>query len=109
MNKLTDSLKSAFDHVFYPRARSNDPTTSFEAAESIKEMAVQHCSKIYETLRNHGAMGKDSIAEKCGLDGNQVARRLSELERQGFIKLTGFKVKSKTGRMEREWVAIDKR
>ena len=53
-------------------------------------------------------MGKDSIAEKCGLDGNQVARRLSELERQGFIKLTGFKVKSKTGRFEREWAAIDK-
>jgi len=33
----------------------------------------------------------------------QVARRLHELERDGEICLTGKAVKSKSGRMEREW------
>jgi len=37
------------------------------------------------------------------LDSNQVARRLNELERDGEICLTGKVVKSKSGRMEREW------
>lgn len=108
MNKITDSLKTAFDHVFYPRARSEDPVTSYEAADSIKDMAAQHGQKIIDALTKYGPMGKDAIGEKCGLDGHQISRRLSELEKLGFIALTGFKVKSKTGRNEREWAAIDK-
>ena len=48
-------------------------------------------------------MGKDGIAAQTGLDSNQVARRLKELEEDGEISLTGQVVKSKSGRMEREW------
>ena len=112
MNKITDTIKAAFNSYFpdlqFPRVRANDPITSFEAADSIKEIAAEHCLKIIQALKEHGPMGKDAISAKCGLDSNQVARRMRELEIQGHIELTGRKVKSKTGRMEREWAAIDK-
>lgn len=113
MNKMTDTIKAAFNSYFpdlqFPRVRANDPITSFEAADSIKEIATEHHLKIIQALKKHGPMGKDAISAKSGLDSNQVARRMRELELQGYIALTGFKVKSDTGRNEREWTAIDKR
>jgi predicted transcriptional regulator len=113
MNKMTDTIKAAFGSYFpdlqFPRVRAKDPITSFEAADSIKEIAAEHQLKIIQALQEHGPMGKDGIAAKTSLDGNQVARRMRELEVQGYIKLTGFKVKSNTGRNEREWAVVDKR
>jgi hypothetical protein len=38
-----------------------------------------------------------------GLEGNQVARRMSELNRLGLVELTGRLTKSNSGRSEREW------
>jgi len=38
-----------------------------------------------------------------GLDGNQVARRMKELEKDGRVELTGRTTKSNSGRAEREW------
>ena len=90
-------------HHFEPLARANDPITSYQAAESVKEFAKQHQSVIFMCLLKHGALGKDGISKLTGLDSNQVARRLAELQRQGQIALTGRTVKSKSGRNEREW------
>ena len=87
----------------YPRARSTDPITSFEAAESARDLANRHGQTIVECLKNYGAMGKDGISDVTGLEPNQIARRLSELEKEGYIKLTGNTVKSKSNRNEREW------
>ena len=86
---------------FFLRARSADPITSFEAAKSIK--VEDHVVIIYECLKRYGPLGKDGISNNTNLDPNQVARRLSEMEKLGFITLTGNKVKSNTGRNEREW------
>jgi transcription initiation factor IIE alpha subunit len=88
---------------FEPLARATDPITSYQAAESVKESAKQHQSVIFMCLLKHGALGKDGISKLTGLDSNQVARRLAELQRQGQIALTGRTVKSKSGRNEREW------
>ena len=87
----------------FPRVRSSDPLTSFQAADSAKELAKKHWRVIVVCLFQHGPMGKDSIATHTGLDGNQVARRLKELETQGWIELTGKTVASKSKRQEREW------
>jgi predicted ArsR family transcriptional regulator len=84
-------------------ARNTDPSTSWAAADSAKDLAAKHAKIIFEALRKHGAMGKDGIAQITGLDGSQVARRLSELERNHKILLTGRNVQSKAGRFEREW------
>jgi hypothetical protein len=101
------NYKEAFKRIFvmpdFPRVRASDPVTSFEAAESIKQVAKDHYNTILECLRTHGALGKDGIASLTNLDGNQVARRLSEMKALGLIELTGNTVKSNSGRNEREW------
>ena len=90
------------DFIF-PRVRKSDPLTSFEAADSAKELAKKHGSIIVQCLVQHGPLGKDGIATHTGLDGNQVARRLPELAKIGLVELTGQVTKSKSGRAEREW------
>ena len=100
-------IKSAFDRIFkmpdFPRVRTTDPLTSFEAAEAIKPVVSQHHQIILECLQIHGALGKDGISALTNLDGNQVARRLNEMRVLGLIHLTGKTVKSNSGRNEREW------
>jgi len=100
-------IKSAFDKMFnlseFPRVRKTDPETSFQAAESIKPVVNQHYQVILECLQTYGALGKDGIASLTNLDGNQVARRLNEMQKIGLIQLTGKTVKSDSGRSEREW------
>jgi transcription initiation factor IIE alpha subunit len=89
--------------MLHPRVRNTDPLTSWQAAGSAKDLASRHARLIVDCLEKYGAMGKDGIAAQTGLESNQVARRLNELERDGEICLTGKVVKSKSGRMEREW------
>jgi len=101
--------KDAFKRIFaipeFPRVRSSDPLTSFEAAESIKDSVPQHHQVILDCLQQHGPLGKDGISARTDLDGNQVARRLNEMKIIGLIELTGNTVKSNSGRNEREWQA----
>ena len=89
--------------MLHPRVRNTDPLTSWQAAGSAKDLANRHARLIVDCLTKYGAMGKDGIAAQTGLDSNQVARRLKELEEDGEISLTGQVVKSKSGRTEREW------
>jgi len=100
-------IKSAFDKMFnlpnFPRVRTTDPLTSFEAAESIKPVASKHYLIILDCLQTHGALGKDGISSLTKLESNQVARRLNEMQKIGLIHLTGRTVKSNSGRNEREW------
>jgi transcription initiation factor IIE alpha subunit len=89
--------------MLHPRVRNTDPLTSWQAAGSAKDLAQRHAQIIVDCLTKNGALGKDGISKLTGLDSNQVARRLAELQRQGQIALTGRTVKSKSGREEREW------
>ncbi len=108
MSKLDDihfggGVKKFFDLPIFGRVRNSDPITSFEAADSAKDLASKHFGIIVDCLKAHGALGKDGIAQHSGLDSNQVARRLNELSNMDLIELTGRTVKSKSGRNEREW------
>mgnify|MGYP000140198633 CR=1 FL=1 len=93
---------------FFQRARAMDPTTSHQAADSIRKTAPQHMQLIHEALHEHGPLGKDGIARVTGLNGNQIARRLPEMARYTppLVKETGFTVPSDAGRQEREWEAL---
>jgi len=88
------------------RSRNTDPITSFMAADAAQQLSKHHANLIVHCLQVHGALGKDGIARHTGLDGNQVARRLNELMKDGQICLTGNLVKSNSNRMEREWAFI---
>jgi predicted ArsR family transcriptional regulator len=85
------------------RARATDAITSFKAADSIKDVAKQHQEVIVACLQRFGPLGKDGIAMHTGLESNQVARRMNELEKLDLIELTGKQVTSNSGRGEREW------
>ena len=91
---------------FFKRARTLDPTTSHEAAMSIKSTAPIHMRVIHECLHERGPMGKDQISLWTKLDGNQIARRLPEMQKIGLVELTGNTVHSAAGRQEREWKAL---
>ena len=111
MNKLDDTyfggeVKKFFDLPIFNRARREDPITSYQAAESIKEVAPKHFQIILEALKEHGPMGKDGIASKTGLNPNAVARRLPELQKIDLVTTTGKTVKSLSGREEREWKSL---
>lgn len=99
-------VKKFFDLPIFNRVRSSDPITSYEAADSAKDLASKHYSIIVDCLKAHGALGKDGIARHSGLEANQIARRLNELEKMNLIQLTGKTVKSLAGRNEREWKAV---
>ena len=99
-------FKTMFPLGEFPRVRSTDPVTSFEAAEAIKPVVSDHHRIILECLLEHGALGKDGISARTKLDGNQVARRLNEMKIIGLIELTGNVVKSNSGRNEREWNVV---
>jgi predicted transcriptional regulator len=100
--EYANKFKEFFD-IKFPRVRASDPITSFEAADSIKEVSAKHHKIILECLEKNGPLGKDGIAKLTGLESNQVARRLNELSVMSLIVLTGNKVKSNSGRNEREW------
>lgn len=87
----------------FPRVRAHDPYTSFAAVNAATEVAPKHFNIIFQCLKKHGPLGKDGIARLTNLDGNQVARRLNEMRVLGFIRLTGYTVKSNSGNKEREW------
>jgi hypothetical protein len=88
------------------RARNTDPITSWQAADEAKDLAKAHAALILKTLQEQGPLGKDGIAYFAILDATQVARRLPEMEKEGFVGLTGKFVKSHAGRAEREWCFI---
>jgi len=85
------------------RARATDAITSFKAADSIKDVAKMHQEVIVAALQRFGPLGKDGIAKQTGLESNQVARRMNELQKLDLIELTGKQVTSNSGRQEREW------
>jgi len=62
-----------------------------------------HQEVIVACLQRFGPLGKDGIAKHTGLESNQVARRMNELQKLDLIELTGKQVQSKSGRAEREW------
>jgi hypothetical protein len=89
-----------------PLARRTDPETSHAAAAEAKELQADHHALIVAVLKRSGPLGVDGIAARCGLTGHAAGKRMKELERQGLIELTGRKVASTSGRMEREWQAL---
>ena len=89
---------------FLPRVRNTDPITSAQAADAAIDLAKDHAAKILAVLKEHGPLGKDGIAFILCMEGAQISRRLSELEKINLIQPTGKKVMSMHGRAEREWM-----
>ena len=91
---------STADLPLFAAARRSDPATSHAAARTAP--VSEHQRLIMDALAV-GPAGASGIAERCGLSGHQVNKRLTELARTGRIVETGRTVRSSSGRGEREW------
>jgi len=96
------SIMNKFISRILAKVRNNDPITSFQASDRL-DFIGEHQDVITVCLAKYGPLGKDGIASKTALDGNQVARRLKEMMTMDLIEPTGQTVKSNAGRSEREW------
>ena len=95
----------AIDLPLWSICRQSDPPTSRIAARMAGGLMADHHKRILEALRA-GPAGASEIAERCGLDGHQVGKRLGEMGRAGLIATTGSTVRSAGGRPERQWRAL---
>ncbi len=90
---------------FAPRARKHDPRTSHAAAASVDRFARGHYLLILEWLDTFLLPGGTfyEIARGIGLDGQQVNKRLPELERAGLVIATEHTRPGPSGRQCRVW------
>ena len=91
-------IDSQCDLPLFAAARRSDPPTSQAAAQAARAFAGGHFRKILDALAI-GQGTKDSIAARCGLTEQQVARRMHELVRGGLVLDVGEAV-SPTGNRE---------
>jgi len=89
-----------------PLSRASDPITSFEAADSAKEFRRSQELSIVNVLGVIGPSGVDAIAYHIGLQPHAVGKRVTKLERDGRIALTGNYVTSASGHRQREWKSV---
>jgi predicted Rossmann fold nucleotide-binding protein DprA/Smf involved in DNA uptake len=87
------------------RSRRRDPATSHEAAARVTEFDANHFGRIMDALRQ-GPATFHQIAARAGLDGQQVNKRLPELERAGAVVRTGERRPSPSGRQCAVWRAV---
>lgn len=85
----------------YPRqAITNE--TSKEAYATLDVSALTQ--KIINHFESVGYGTQDSVAEALNLERNQVHKRLSEIEKSGFICETNIAIRSpKTGKLCKVW------
>ena len=86
----TDLRQQVIGYVEYdtlPLSHRNDPVTSHDAAQSVKEVSKQHRVMCLTALALYGSQTAHEVAARCGFDHWSVAaRRLTELHEQGTIE-----------------------
>jgi predicted Rossmann fold nucleotide-binding protein DprA/Smf involved in DNA uptake len=98
MARLLTTLDAIHELPLFAAARRDDPPTSKAAGRASRAFAAGHGRRILEALEA-GPGTKDEIAARCGLDEQQVARRMHELKRRGLVEEVGEAV-SPTGNRE---------
>lgn len=81
-----------------PRARTSDPQTSKDAAQSMREAAHAQRAVILEALATRDATA-DELDARCGFRSSVAGRRLHELVRAGLVTVTDQVRVTRSGRM----------
>ena len=87
----------------HTHTHANDPETSHEAASSMPTVAEQHKCVIWSVLLFFDDLTSQEIANRCNLDYWQVARRISDLKRDGKVVDSGARRASPGGRTACVW------
>ena len=106
-------MTSPSDVVALLRARNADPLTSHEAAKRVREFDTGHYRRILYALSFFGPMTISEIAARTTIDHVAIARRMSELERDGdaqVLEVDGVPQTrpGKSGRHQRVWTMLKK-
>ena len=103
MSKTLDQLGGL---PMWTQARTSDPVTSHEAAESMYDEAKAQRGHIYRWLKEHGGMTADGLDQALGLRVTSAGRRLPELEAEGLVRKTERQVMTRSGRSAIIWEAV---
>lgn len=99
-----------FETEAYKLVRRNDPSTSYEAAQSIDPTRMQHI--VLTAIKTLGPCIHDEVWQWVQRNythitsNSSVSSRFNELQKKGMIELTGEKRKGRSGRQQREWRVI---
>lgn len=90
-------------------ARRSDPETSKEAATALilSGSRQRHWYKTLRGVRDHPNCTFQEISERAGLDEHIVSRRLSEIERHGWIQRLKPRRCAVSGRRAATWIATE--
>lgn len=104
-------FKCACGHTFavvapMPRARSTDPETSRDAADSMVQAAEGQRSAILAELRKSGPLTADEIDVHLFSGHHTAARRLPELAELGLVHRSTDKRPTRAGRAAFIWRAM---
>ena len=93
---------------FFSRARTDDTTTSHEAAESIDTTELERI--VYDTIKMfpNGCIGDDVVKMLPQFGIQTISPRYAPLLRKGWIVDTGEKRKARSGRSQRVMKAVTK-
>lgn len=89
-----------------PAARSSDPQSSHEAAEHVTSsgMRQRHIEIVIRAVREHPGLTSLELADVCGLERHEVARRTADAETSGAIR-KGPPRRQSNGRSAVTWEA----
>ena len=92
-----------------PRVRNTDPDTSAEAAESLSERSLgARCQELYELIANfRNGLTTHDLVNITGYDRGNTARRITDLKQAGWIRDSGRRRRSTTGRKSIVWTATE--
>lgn len=84
-------------------AHTHDPDTSRWAAETARGLTYRHKLVVETILGLYGPLTSAEISDRCKLDYWQVARRISDLKRDGKVLDSSERRRSPGGRSACVW------
>ncbi len=90
------------------RFHRGDPATSKQAAKAIRSELGQRQQEALALVRRFPGSTAHELDDFCGQgDGVRIARRLSELQAAGLVRISGTKPNPDTGRACSCWWEVD--
>lgn len=99
-----------FETEAYKLVRRNDPSTSYEAAQSIDPTKMQNI--VLQGITATQPCIHDEVWQWVQRNyphitsNSSVSSRFNELQKKGIIELTGEKRKGRSSRQQREWRVV---
>lgn len=92
-----------------PPARKRGPETSKAAARSKRKSAPSEARRIWTMIREAGGLTCDEIEERTAMLHQTTSARIRGMVKSGYLKASGQKRFTRSGRKAIVWYAKDRR